>query len=73
MYWIVCREFGCLMEFLSQVRDEEKEKKTDRFCLASERNEVDEFFTQSSMTIKPVVTSAIREEMIIWFDFSDGN
>jgi hypothetical protein len=56
MLLIVYHVFGCVMEFLSRVSFIEKLK--DLFSKnfsALERNQVDEFFTQSSLTPKPVV------------------
>jgi hypothetical protein len=49
------------MVFLSRVsRSNEIQSISYRLLTAAERNQVDEFFTQSSLTIKPVVRKGIR-------------
>ncbi len=56
MFLIVYHVFGCVMEFLFRVSFIEELKDIFRGeFLALERNQVDEFFTQSSLTPKPVV------------------
>ena len=67
MFWIVYRGFGCVMgcSFPVSIGDRVREKMgfVIRYFIGTERNQVDEFFTQSSLTTKPVV-SEINDEII---------
>jgi len=61
------------MVFLSRVsRNNEIQSISYRLLTAAERNQVDEFFTQSSLTIKPVVREGIRWDCLGNFFFFSG-